>query len=148
MIQLHRSRETGFLALSDQVAYPFQWDHLLALRTILCEMPSQVSEGFGDGIWQVEICPTCIRLSYQTHWTVELPLSSIEVLKKTLYVGDILMGQVEVVQEIVEITGREVKRQRVREKIAAGDLFAFSMGQDTRNWLIPRSAAMSLYGAV
>lgn len=129
----------------------FEWVDLFYLREILCSlMGSNPQPAFYSPIWTIQPHQSATTTQYLTltwrlndegyeGWAVNLTIGQFVLLRRMLYADEELLCQ----GEVGKLAIKPIPRQRIREAILDGRLFAFRYpGRNTRQWGVPKSVAV------
>lgn len=144
MVKLHRTTgddPQAVLEVSSQVLI-MAWEKLLELRSLVAMIPTEAAHDeeyprLEEGEWAASGSACGIALTAPGGEELHFEAEQWKELARLLYVGDVLLMQV----DVAEIADKP--QPRVAEAIKQGDLFAFQIpGAKTRQWRIPRLAAV------
>jgi len=144
MVKLYRTtgEEPKAILSSQKHVLITDWHQLLDLRELVSLIPAEAahvesSHVVEEGDWSATPSNLGITLTAPSDEELHFEAEEWETLARLLYVGDVLLMQV----DVAEIAGKP--QPRVAEAIKQGELFAFQIpGAKTRQWRIPRLAAV------
>lgn len=123
--------------------YQFPWADLITLREAVIQTIPLLSPPW-EILWDTSLgASRQVSLTWnrwkQGGWQMLLSWAAYMLLKRMIYTGEPLLYQ----GEVGQLAAQPIPRQRVREAIRDGRLFAFCFpGRATRQWGIPQSAAL------
>lgn len=144
-LQLHRTigqSPRAFLEAGLNT-YQFPWADLMTLREAASQSIPALHFPW-EILWDTSFgASRQINLAWnrrkQGSWQVSLSWAAYTLLKRMIYTGEPLLYQ----GEVGQLASRPIPRQRVREAIRDGRLFALCFpGRSTRQWGVPQSAAL------